>query len=272
VTLPNGRTYNLDDQNERNQFFNDKLTLLTQARDEEISKGRKTSDQNLAQIDQEIQDTFSQAKTYAQEYQQNVNEFGEGFNVGNVKRQQMFAGLSPNAFQSSQGTSQAFAEGKYLEGLGQMAQEAQGNVGNAFLQNPNDINALGESTIYGRNIGQLQGQKVDVANAFNDYLNKTQQDVYSQAADISNQLSTNKPFTFNRSQIAAPTAGKADLTPYTPYTGFQQGNVNIPLTQSTKVYTPNAFTEQTPIDAFLGRNQLSGKQKDYLKSYLLAKA
>lgn len=270
ATLQNGQTYNLDDPTQKQAFFTDKMGLLQGLRQTELAKNQGTTNQNIAAIDQQITDTQQQAKDYVGTYDKNVNQFGQDYSLGNTKRGSFFSGLSPNAFQSSQGSSQQFAENQYLQGLGDMAKSAQQNVGSAFMANPNDPNQIAANTAYGRNVGDLVQQKNAAYQANNDFIDQSQQDIQNQAANTSTNLSVNTPFKYDAKQIAGPALNNSDTSMYTPFTTFQQGNVQVPVGQSVQpIYQQNAFTGQTPLDSFLGKNALNKKQNNYFQKYLL---
>jgi len=265
------KTYNLDDPTQAESFYNDKMGVLTQMRDEAVGKADKASKRQLADLETQLNDTYAEAQQYVEDYQKTVNEFGDQYSLGNVKRGQFFAGLAPQAYQSSQGTSAKFAEGKYLEGLGDYAQEAQTNVGSDFLGNPSDTGALGGNSIYGRQVGNIKTGQQDVAQAFNEYLTQTQRDVGSQGADISNQLGGINEYGFSTQPIGDVNRRTTDTSAYTPYTTFQQGGQQVPVNQQNPtVYQRNTFNDQTPLESFLGQNKLNQTQKDYLRSYLKA--
>jgi len=265
----NGRTYNLDNPAENQAFFSDKLNALTTARDQAIATGKQSSQSQIAQIDQAIADTYSQAKQYVQSYNQNVNQFGDNYSLGNVKRGAFYAGLSPNAFQSSQGDSALYAQNQYLQGLGDLAQEAQSNVGANFLANPNDMSQLDQGSVYGRNIAQNQQQQASVANAFNTFETNQNQALNENKDTLATNVNPYGTYNYNIPATAAPTANKTDLSSYTPFTEFQNVTNQTPVAMGGKVSAPNAFTSTTPLDAFLGKNKLNTNQTDYLKKYLL---
>jgi len=267
-----GNNYDLNKDEDKQRFYSDKLGLLTSMRDEEIAKSKGKYNQQLSQLDQAIQDTQTQAQEYVRSYKKDVDQFGQNYELGNVKRQSYFAGLSPNAYQSSQGTSQEYAGKEYLKGIGEMARSAQQNVGADFLSNPNAFNKLAPSSIYGRNIAGNQQQKNNLANAFNDYLNSINRDVQDQADSTATGLQLGPNYDYASNPLASPTANKSDVSPYTPYTEFRNpGGGTTPVTPigSQKVMTPNAFTSGTPLENFLGQNQLTNPQTDWLRKYLL---
>jgi len=265
--LFNGQWYDLNNPTDQMRFFQDKLVLLTTARDQAISEGQRTSDKQIHDLDQAIADTQTQAEQYVQDYQKRVNTFGEEKNLGDIKRGQYFAGLSPNAFQSSQGSSGQYAQKQYLQGLGDMTQEAQGNVGLNYLGNPKDVSQLAPGSTFGRQLGGYQEQKSDVANAFQNYVNQQNQNVQQQASSTATDLAPTNQFDYT-AKINSITPSSVNLAPYQQYTNFQAPGTYTGGILQKPVFT-NKFTGQEPLDAALGRNPVSAKEKDYIRSYLL---
>jgi len=265
------KEYNLDDPNQKVAFFSDKMTLLNQQKEEALARNGGIYDQSIDAIRQEIADTQAAAQQYVEDYNKNVNEFGEGYSLGGAKRGQYYSSLSPNAFQSSQGTSAQKAESKYIEGLGDMAQEAQSNVGSDFLSNPENFAAIGEGTTYGRAIGGLKQERQNLGNAFADYERQLNTEIQNQAASTASKISPYSSADFSRVAGQIPTAQTTDLSPYTAYTQFTGKTAPMGGTPA-KVYTGNKFTPETGLNSFLGRNKLDKRQEDLLKKYLLGTA
>jgi len=270
-------TYDLDDPTQAGAFYNDKLSALQSKRDEEVAKGKTSSDKQIADLNTQLNDTYQEAKGYVDTYLTNVNEFGDQYQMGNVKRQQFFAGLSPNAFQSSQGTSQAYAENKYIEGLGAYAKEANQNVGSAFLanaqQNPNspDYSTLDANSALGRNVSGIKGAQQDVATAFNEFATQADQNVNQQAADTSTSLKAIDSYGKVVDPLAKATLNQVNNSAITPYTTFQQGGAQAPVQGTAPTtYGTTPIDTRAPLDQFLGTNKLSTNSKDYLSSWLKA--
>ena len=264
--------YNLNDPAQKQALYNEKLSILTQDRETALAEGKKTSDRQILEIDNEIKKTYDEAKAYVEDYTKNVNEFGDQYQLGNVKRGQFFAGLSPNAFQSSQGTSQAFAENKYLQGLGDYAKEAMGNVGQQFLAHSKDENAanyLDANSIYGQNVANLQQNRANIGDEYNKFFQSSQQQVGQGAADTSNALSGVGSYNYAANPVAKQSAQKVDTSAYSPYTTFMQAGQQVPVgSGQTMSYSKPQFTPGTPLESFLGQNVISQKGKDYIAAYL----
>lgn len=289
-------TYDLANPNDRLRYYTDKKSILEKIRDEQIaqynkdatnafSEAKLTTEKNISEIDQQLSDLETEAKNYVTDYNKQVNAFTDTKALGDVNRQQFFTKLSPNAYQSSQGTSQQYAENQYVQGLGDMATQARDTVGGDYLAT-GDVNTLDPNSTFGRTRTTLKNQKQDVQSSYNAYLtnasdslNKniksTNQYVTSNLNTMANQFSpTDKsqgidPFRYNRVAVNTPSVSNTDLSSYTPYVGFN----GSPVTASTAapVKTVNAFSSTTPIDAYLGKTKLDTNSKDRLRAYLLGK-
>jgi hypothetical protein len=289
--------YDLAIPEDRTRYFNDKASYLANLRDQAVQELQSTTSKNLseaqlstdktiASIDQDIADLQKEAQQYVQGYTKRVNQFGQDKNLGDVSRQQMFTKLSPNAFQSSQGTSQEFANTQYLQGLGDLATEANQNVGTDYLGNPTDATKLAAGSTFGRNYTGLLGQQNEVKNAFNTYKDTANQeltkgvqgynqDYTSQVNEVGNAFaSANKkqgidPFQYSKIPLTQATAQTADISKYQPYTTFAGNAQQFSPTGVQMVQQPNAFTSGTPLENYMGTNKLDTTQTDYLRKYLL---
>jgi hypothetical protein len=171
--------------------------------------------------------------------------------------------LSPNAFQSSQATSSDFQNQNYLKALGEKVKEADYNVGNAFLQG-------GElSGAYGTNVGRLKTQKTDAANAFNNFMQETNESVNASKDEIASGLGSSSAYKYARTNIAAPETMKADTSFFTPFAVNGQEVNN--MATGTGFKPNNAFSQGTPLEGYLGKSKLGKKDQDFLRNYLLSK-
>lgn len=296
-----GQTYNLSDPNDRIRYFSDRMRILETQRDQyildlETQIGRSITDaelqrdSGLASISQDIADTEMAAANFVRDYTAQVNRFGDEKAVGDVRRQQAFSALSPNAFQSAQASSQGFANQQFLQGLGEMAAGAAENVGADFLADPTDFNRLGTDTVLGRQRANLFADRENVGTQYNRFVQDRQeqllrgrqeaQDRVTQGAeDLTgtfapiNMAQGLDPFRYNRFAFNPATLGQADLSRFTPFTNFQgtaprevQGGTGfVPRTGR------NLFTDTTPLENFLGQNRLTDTDRDFLRNYLLGR-
>jgi hypothetical protein len=286
------QTFNLNDPAQRLAYYNALKTQLTQQRDLAYQQAqdnwstadkasRQTYSDNLAKLDQGIADIDAAAKDWTKNYLTTVQGFNENKGQGDINRQSYFAQLSPNAFQSSQATSQQYANDKYTQGLSDLAGQAQNTVGLGYVNafDPNNTNSVNNSLLdassqYGRNYGSTVAQKKSLANAFADYnaaAAKKLQDANTQIGQsYQSALETNaeklgqldlaqgvSPFKYGVQTTTPYQAPAIDLSKYTPYTTFGSlSNTSIPGNTYTPPVTKslNAFQQPT-LDSWLGRTK-----------------
>jgi hypothetical protein len=312
IKLYMGKQYNLNDPVQSQQYFQAISQNLSTQRDQllrEAEDAFKRGDQEavsayqqtLTQIDQNMADIEAEAQTYATDYMKTVRGFNEGKKGGDVSRQNTFARLSPNAFQSSQSTSQAYANDKYLEGLGDLATQADQAVGidyiNAF--DPKDPSqarqvGFGANSQFGRQRNSLNTQRTGLENEFNMFRTNSQQDLEKARTGIANNFNTavqgeaeslgaidvglgRNPFRYGVDYQNPYKAPQADLSQYTPYTNFQ--SLASPTQKGSTYQKPvyqgtNAFS-QPQIDQYLNRTNTSltsNQKNDWFTKYLQGKA
>lgn len=142
-----------------------------------------------------------------------LKDLQEGYGLGTVNRQNYFSDLSPNAYQSAQGSSQAYSLGKLNEG-------SQQTIDAANL-NRTDLNAT----------------MADTGAAYNDYISQRQaqgqQDLAAQQAQINQYREGGATEFANTAQgrgwdVNAFTpkidysAPQVNMSNFTPYLNFQQ--------------------------------------------------
>jgi vacuolar-type H+-ATPase subunit H len=121
------RVYDLNDPGQLQQYISDIDAKLNSDFDYFRQRAKDTSEEEIYEAEQEQQRALTQieraltklgeSKTeYGQQYAQSVADLAEGFKQGTAKRQSFYASIAPRVYQSSQGTSQDYAEGKYQEG------------------------------------------------------------------------------------------------------------------------------------------------------------
>jgi len=294
----NGMQYDLNDPTQRQNYYQSRIDYLSGERNKYItesetalnrslSDAEKAADQNIATIDQDIADTEKEAGDYAREYFKNIQSLAEGKRMGDARRQQYYSGLSPNAYQSSLGTSSEYANEKYAEGLGEYAQGANEAVGSAYLQNPNDPNALGANTLYGRQRGTLMNEKSELGRKFNVFSEdiakqkqkavETAQNYFTQeGANLQNQLSpisyqqTGSPFSFarqNLQDIKTPTIDTSNQRKFTEFQTPQQYESTQPGTNFMPMRS-SVFSQQEPIETYLGKTKVTPDEDKALRKYL----
>lgn len=290
-----GQTYNLADPGQQEQYRQAMLGTYGAQRDNAISQLQQSTQQGLSAAQlanaQAMGTQQQNATDYGRSLASNVFNLGEGYNLGQVNNQQQFAGLSPNAFQSSQATSQQYGTDQYNRGLTQLHQGAAENVGNDYLSTGN----IDPNSVIGKQIAAEQA-------SYNQYVQQAQNGLqqgimgantaYGQAADAQNsnlqnlnaysgaQQQNYTPTQFNYSGSTTNPVGQfqtpavnpynpvgVDISQYTPYTTAQQ------LSQSPQAQAPSPATytgSSNPFASLLGYNP-SPVQAGYLNAFAGAK-
>lgn len=302
----NNRTYNFNSPEERLAYYNDVAANLGAQRDQAIAEAqnafRTNNEQSvrqyqgyISQLDQSLADIGAEAKNFATDYFKTVNNFNEGKGTGDVNRQNYFASISPNAFQSSQATSQDFANDKYTQGLGDLATQANNVTGIDYINNfdPNGANntAFGAGSQYGRQVADVGTQRANLENNFNVYNTSAQQGLQTNLNNIGQQYQTGlssqaeslgavdlaqktNPFQYGMQATTPYKAPVQDMASFTPYTNFSSlSNTSIPGNTYTKpINTSNAFSGDQ-VSNYLNRTKSTvpkGKN-DWFNNYLQGK-
>ena len=225
----------------------------------------RTNARNLEDIDLDFRSLGETEAEAGRTYDRNIYDTNEAYDLGTVNRANAFAQLSPNAFQSSQGTSQQYANNQRLQALGDIDQARTGTF--------NDINQsragltrqrtdLGNS--YNQYIQDTQNEASQYGNEVNDFYNSQIDDLRGDFTNYDQTAGVNS-FRFNRDQFAPVNVQTADLSQYTPYLNFQalQGS---PEANYFKSATPAAATGSAR-DQYLGYSP-DQQSKNYIQQYL----
>lgn len=271
-----GQTYNQSDPAQLQALLQAKQNNLGGQRDQQISQINRQlgeSLQNAALQQGQQLGTFNQNATdYGRGVANNIVGLGQGYDIGTVNNQQQFAGLSPNAFQSGQGTSQQYAGDQYNKGLNQLHQNLAETVGGDYLNN----GSIDQNSAIGKQIAGLNQQynmftgdarnsaQLGIQNANNAYGTGMDQNLSNLQA-LYNYAGLPQ-FKFNSQGYNPNALPNVDISQYTPYAnssqlaGSQQAQQPSPATWTGSGnpfsgllgYNPNA-TETNYLNAFLGK-------------------
>lgn len=292
-----GNAYNLNSPEQRLSYYAAVQSNLASQRDKAVSdlkeaysSGRKTSlesyQKSLSQIDQSLADLEAKAQDYATQFQGTLQGFQEGKRTGDVGRQNFFAQASPNAFQSSQASSQGYADQKYDQGLEDLRGQADATVGSGYLADPSQgANAFSEGSQFGRNRAGIASQRTGLESNYGQFVGQQQQGLQQGLAGISDQYNQGlssqadqlgsidlsqglNAFRYGTQQYQPVNAKQADLSAYSPYTSFSQlsgGNAYQQPVRPTTQYSQQGYVD------YLGRTPKASPQKDAAKDYLVGK-
>jgi hypothetical protein len=290
---PDNQTYNLADANQREAYRQAYIKSYGQQRDQAISQLQDPARANLASAaDQNARslNAYNQsAVDYGRGLANNIVDLGQGHDLGQVNQQQYFSGLSPNAFQSGQATSQQYNNDQYQKGITQLHQGEAETVGQNYLSSgqidPNskigsEIGGLGNA--YNKFVGDtnrsldygttaantayskaIQDQSNNISNLV-AYSGQTQPSYTPVAFDASKATGnvTFNPFTNPNAQQYQPT--RTDISQYTPYSNASQ------LSQAPQAQSPSPATwtgSGTPLSGLLGYNP-NNTQTNYLNAFM----
>lgn len=257
-----GVTYDKANPTSMNNFFgvrngdystqlNDANSQLDYQAGQDMSAyGRQMGDQ-LNSFNKSL-DLFNTGKD---EYTKQLSQLYEGFGQGNVNRQNYFSQLSPDTYQSGQGSSSDYANTKYQQGYGETNQarnDWKGSLDQGVSRLGTDYNNW--MSDYQRSLSNQKNTNQDTYNSNRDTLNTS-------ALALGNGISK-QGFTpladINQSQV--------DLSAYTPYTNFQGLQSSPGANMFSKFLAPKS---QDPLSQTLGYS-LPTKQSDPRNQYLYA--
>lgn len=230
----NGQQYDLNNPGQANAYY-------AAVRDDYIGQTTTDYQRNLGTLDQDVSALELARRNYGKDSAQQVIDLGQGYDLGTVKRGQYFATLSPNAYQSSQGSSQLFASDKLKEGIGGV-----------------QTNQAEAKTEFDRQNTDLGNERNALQTAYNDSLQS--------AADYYNTQGANafNPMTYQADPNFKPFTPKMlDASGITPYTTFDNSQAGGGAPAGGNGFTPGSFD-------WLGYTP-SETEKNYLERYLSGK-
>lgn len=114
-------------------------------RDVDIAEAIAEEERTKRNIDMALEALSEKEGQYEQDYTRSLADLAEGFRQGSAKRQSFYASIAPRVYQSSQGTSQNYAENKYKEGQTRYREEKErvgkefGRARTGYMQNIKDL-------------------------------------------------------------------------------------------------------------------------------------
>lgn len=259
-TVYNGKSYNLDDPTQRDAYLAVRNSDYEKAMNEANADVDYNANRDIDSTTQTYQDKLNEFNKFLNQYNTNSDEYAkgladlyEGYGQGNVRRQNYFTRLSPDTYQSGQGSSFDYATKKYQQGYGETnsaRNEWKGGLDTGRERLGTDYNNW--MTDYQRNVANQKQGNVDLYNQNRDSL-------------------MNKAIGWGRSAAksqftptGAVTPQNVDMSSYTPYINFQGLQSSAGANQFKKFLPTQG---QSPLAETLGY-QLPTKEKDPLNSYL----
>ena len=177
-------------------------------RDIDIAEAVAEEERTRRNIEMALEALGEKEGQYEQDYTRSLADLAEGFRQGSAKRQSFYASIAPRVYQSSQGTSQNYAQNKYKEGQTRYGEEKErvrkefGRARTGYMQNIKDLENqvnLYKTRRQAEYEGDIASKREDIAGRKANLL----------AADATARASSNK---FKSMDIYNP--GALDYSPY----------------------------------------------------------
>jgi hypothetical protein len=280
IQVFNGRPYDFNNPTDRLAYFNDRTQAaqeaanqgLTQTQNQVKSALSSAADQyglNYTTLQNNLANLNTTRDQYGRDYTNNIGNLNQNYDVGTVQRGQFYGAISPNAYQSSQDTSQQYANDLRLKGLGDLAQ-AKTTADTQFGQQQGTLTAQQQmlQNAYGQYIQDQQNNLASAQQYANNYVSQNKDQVASGLAAYSPGISAGSFGDKFHLQAYDPyTPSKIDIGQYTPYTDYNSLVSNNPLAVgSSKSIIPTP-TVKDPLSQYLGITP-DQSQTNYLKQYL----
>ena len=269
-----GKVYDQSDPAQVQALLEAKQQNLGGQRDQQIGQINRSLDNNLQdaalQQGNKLGELNLNAAQYGRSLLSNINNLGQGHDLGLINNQQQFSSLSPNAFQSAQGTSQQFANDQFAKGTNELHQGQLETVGGDYLRN----GTISDNSVIGSKISALNGQY----NRFTDDARNSAQlgiqganNAYGSGMDqnLSNIQSLYNyaglpQFKYDNQQYNPNALPGVDISKYTPYSNSAQLGKS-PQAQGTN---PAQWTgSSNPYSALLGYNP-NASQSNYYNAFM----
>lgn len=255
----NGQWYDLNNEGDRQAYADAKMTEVNQEYKAAMKSGNYSYASQLAELGQQIGEISSSKNQYLQGWEQNERNLTEGYNLGMTRRQNMFTGLGPRAYQSSMGTSGNYALGKYNEGENQLSQDKKYAL-----------------AAYAAAEARAKRAKQDLANAFNTWSESVGRQAQQSGEGVVNAMANVPGFNYQAAGVKVPQFAQTDLSGYTPYTTFS-GFASSPMAQQAmNMFSPaKKLTQQAEaqpgLEGYLGYKSPEEEDKS-LNMFLAGKS
>lgn len=214
------------------------VSKSSQAKELDIAQAKADEEEAIYNIDRALKKLGESRDQYTEDYTRSVADLAEGFRQGTAKRQSFYASVAPRVYQSSQGTSQEYAKGKYVEGQRRYEQDKTRAM-NAFADTEQDYGRSREGTINKFNLfkTQREAQSTDEIAEKARYVEEMRGQARAKTLNYTDSL-RNAGVSSNK--FATPTFSATDLSGYSP------ANVNLnDLMQFIKFQPAGAATGST---------------------------
>lgn len=277
IQLPNGQVFDVNDPAQREAFFiaknalinaqiEEQYNLFNQQQDTALQEAARDYTRNLEATNYDLSQLGQEIEDYNRQNEQLIGDTRGSYGLGTARRQNLFAQASPLAYQSAQGTSQAYAQDQLNRALADVARATEQTRQN-----------------YTRQEGELTRQRGDLTTGYQGYLDRARQGLEQyrqalrdQAAGTRTELAGNLANLdvqqgINQFRYDKPTALPlekigVDLSPYSRYLNFSETQAS-PEYNYFNLFRPTIANRLTPTEQWLGYNPLE-RRKNPTLAYL----
>jgi hypothetical protein len=193
------------------QYYNGVLSSFeqNQASLRDIDIEQAVADEARAQrdIDEALTILGEKETQYGKDYVRSVADLAEGFRQGSARRQAFYASVAPRVYQSSQGSSQQYAENKWKEGQTRLEEDKMraerefGRARTGYMQNKQDLS------------NQLNLYKRQRQTEFEDTLSSKRQEIAGARAGLAQVDATARASANKFKAMPTYTPGNLDYSP-----------------------------------------------------------
>ncbi len=254
---PDGRLYDVNDPAQADQYYG-----LVQATSE--AEQRRAYEDALRGVTEDTRSLDEQAGQIGKGYEEKLRDLLEGKQAGDVRRSNYFAQLSPNAFQSSEGSAAQYANDLYGRGQGEVTTAAEQTLGPDFLS----TGQIGDTSQFGRQRAALRTEGDTVTKDFQQRIADIRNQIagLKSAGKVENNLNLGQPANYNRQSYTPVQAQSVDVSQYQPFLTFQQQSA--PDANLFRNFI-QPQTGQAPVANYLGYDTPK-KDKNAVNQYLYA--
>lgn len=280
----NGQYFDLSNPNDLQRFYdasNARYFEKSQQVYQDFIKGIDRSQSNLDyNTGLSLKDLLAQRyklradkENYFATLEKNGQDFVTGKMLGDSNRQNYFSGLGANAFQSSQATSQDYADNQFARGLAEQQKYGADATNNFALQSSGyDTQQANINRQAGQDYQDLADSRSTALMNRDNYFAENKNQLATGLANYSSDLG-NKDYAskYKLQAYASPNAYQPDYSQAKAYTNFQ------PAQQATTPNTPGyAFSnlnpsQMTPQDEYFGYKS-SENDKKRINNYFAGRA
>lgn len=232
------------------------------------------TDQSLQEIQRQKQQLQADKDNYFASLEKQGRDLVTGKTLGDAQRGNFFGGLGANAFQSSQATSQDFADQQLATGLGEN-QKAGADATNLFATKGIglDLSAQNISRQAGQDEESLAQSEADAKFARDSYVNENKSQLATGLAQAGSDAGyTDYSSKYKVDPYSSVNTYQPDLSGVSKYTSFQLPSASAPAGGATgSKFSTLTSSQISPQDNYFGYAP-DEKTKGRISNYFAGKA